>query len=113
MTSWGLPTTPANETRVHGGLFTSGERAMARRWIYLDCPACGKRLDGPFSRYSGPITHLHHRRGVGQGGRACRLLIIPDAIGHNHEVREVAPGVALEAALDEALDGLHEVRRAA
>lgn len=85
---------------------------MSRRWIYLDCPCCGKRLDGPFSRYSGPITHLHHRRGSGQGGRACRLLITPDPVGHAHEVREVPAGVTLEDALDEALSGVG-LRRAA
>lgn len=76
---------------------------MARRWIYLDCPVCRRRLDGPFSRFSGPIPYLHYRRGANHTGRACRLLIIPDPIGNAHEVREVPQGMTLEDALDRAL----------
>lgn len=86
---------------------------MARNWIYLDCPRCKKRLDGPFSRYSGPITYLHHRKkGARDHRAACRLLITPDPVGHAHEVREVPAGVTLEDALDEALSGVG-LRRAA
>jgi hypothetical protein len=69
--------------------------------VYLTCPNCGEPMREPFSRHSGPIPHIHHRRGKAIPG--CRLIVTPDSTGHNHTVRVIPWGTRLEDALADAL----------
>lgn len=50
----------------------------------------------PFVSTCGPIPYVHNTRAR---FRACRLVIIPDAVGHEHEVYPVGEDESFEDAL--------------
>ena len=68
--------------------------------VYLQCPACHDMImRPPISRRAGLIPFLHYRK----DHAACRLLVLPDAVGTHHLVAIVPTKTRLEVAFARAL----------
>lgn len=69
--------------------------------VYVTCPRCRRPIRHPFARHSGPVVYVHHR----PQRSPCRLLIVVDQRGEQHDVRVVPESQSLEDALMLALSG--------
>jgi hypothetical protein len=63
--------------------------------VYVTCPACRRKIEEPFQRYSGPVVFVH-RHGKKP---PARLIVTPDPHGEDHRVQHVRNDVSLEDAL--------------
>lgn len=70
--------------------------------LYFTCIACGGDIYPGFSRLSGPVKHLHYHRA--RHKQPCRLIVVPDPVGDEHEMIEVPDEDSMDDYLQRELD---------
>ena len=73
---------------------------MPNDLVYLRCPVCGRKIEEPFVRGSGPVAFVHRHR----GRKNARLVVVPDPDGDDHRIFRVGGDRSIEAVLIELLE---------
>jgi hypothetical protein len=66
-------------------------------WVYVRCPACGRRLKEPFVRAAVPVVNSHRHAEFPQ--QRCRIVVTPDVRGEAHRIVSVPEGESFEQVL--------------
>lgn len=70
-----------------------------RLWVYVHCPHCNRMMQRPFARLRVAVTDSHGAR----YGQACRVVVVPDPVGDDHQVHLVPEQMSFEEMMQQVL----------
>lgn len=85
-----------------GSLFSGPPKKL---WCNIRCPYCGAVMPQPFARLRVAVSAPHNNPSNPHGTR-CRVIVVPDPVGENHQVTKVPHGVEAYTVMQRVLESL-------